>query len=90
MNQDEFEGKWKQLKGKIREKWGDLTDDEIDQIGGHKDQLIGKIQERYGYAKDQAEHQVEAYLHDDDVTSLFGNDAEERLFGDDSTKFGKA
>ncbi len=46
MNADTFQGRWAQLKGKIREKWGDLTDDEVEQIGGKKDQFIGRIQER--------------------------------------------
>ena len=58
MNKDVFQGKWKQLRGSIKEKWGKLTDDEFDQMGGHRDQLIGKIQERYGIQKDEAERQV--------------------------------
>jgi uncharacterized protein YjbJ (UPF0337 family) len=48
---DQIEGNWKQLKGKVREKWGLLTDDDVDTIGGKKDRLVGKIQERYGEAK---------------------------------------
>lgn len=55
MNWDVIEGKWDQLKGKLRAKWGDLTDDEVDQIGGRKDQLVGKLQEKYGLAKDAAD-----------------------------------
>ena len=61
MNWDTIKGQWKQLKGKAKEKWGDLTDDDLTQIGGQKDQLVGKIQERYGYAKDQAEREVEDF-----------------------------
>jgi uncharacterized protein YjbJ (UPF0337 family) len=62
MNADTFQGRWAQLKGKVREKWGDLTDDEVDQIGGRKDQFIGRIQERYGLAKDEAERQIDDWL----------------------------
>jgi uncharacterized protein YjbJ (UPF0337 family) len=55
MNQDVFEGNWKQLKGKMREKWGKLTDDDWDTVAGKKDQLLGKLQERYGYSREEAE-----------------------------------
>ena len=62
MNADTFQGRWAQLKGKVREKWGDLTDDEVEQIGGKKDQFVGRIQERYGLAKDEAERQIDDWL----------------------------
>lgn len=58
MNKDTIEGNWTQFKGKIREQWGKLTDDDIDVIAGKRDQLLGKIQERYGIAKDEAEKQT--------------------------------
>lgn len=58
MNWDIIKGNWKQFRGKVKETWGNLTDDELDTIGGHRDQLTGKIQERYGIAKDEAERQV--------------------------------
>lgn len=58
MNEDRIAGNWKQLKGKIKEKWGKLTDDELDVAGGKLDQVAGKIQERYGIAKDQAEREI--------------------------------
>lgn len=58
MNKDEAGGNWKQLKGKLKEKWGKLTDDDMTIVEGKRDQLVGKIQERYGYAKDQAEKEV--------------------------------
>jgi len=61
MNWDQIEGKWKQAIGKIKEKWGKLTDDDLQVIGGKRDQLVGKIQERYGVAKDEAEHQVDDF-----------------------------
>jgi uncharacterized protein YjbJ (UPF0337 family) len=59
MNWDRIEGNWKQFKGKVKEKWGELTDDELTEIGGKKDQLVGKIQERYGYQRDRAERELD-------------------------------
>jgi uncharacterized protein YjbJ (UPF0337 family) len=58
MNWDVIQGKWKQLKGNVKQRWGKITDDEFDQLGGHRDKLVGKIQERYGINKDEAEKQV--------------------------------
>lgn len=58
MNWDRIAGNWKQMKGALRERWGKLTDDELDRMAGQRDQLVGKIQERYGCAKDEAERQV--------------------------------
>ncbi|WP_034911449.1 MULTISPECIES: CsbD family protein [Erwinia] len=58
MNKDEAGGNWKQLKGKVKEKWGKLTDDDMTIVEGKRDQLVGKIQERYGYGKDQAEKEL--------------------------------
>ena len=58
MNSDRIEGNWKQLKGKVKEQWGKLTDDELDVIEGRRDQLAGRIQERYGLAREEAEKQV--------------------------------
>ena len=49
------------MKGKVKEQWGDLTDDEIDMIGGKKDQLIGRIQKRYGMAREDAARQVDEF-----------------------------
>jgi uncharacterized protein YjbJ (UPF0337 family) len=59
MNWDQVEGQWKQLKGKVKEKWGKLTDDDLTVIGGKRDQLCGKLQQRYGYSKEEAERHVE-------------------------------
>ena len=61
MNWDQVAGNWKQFKGKAREKWGQLTDDDFDRIAGQRDQLIGRIQERYGVAKNQAEKEVKEW-----------------------------
>lgn len=58
MNKDIAKGNFKQLKGKIKEQWGKLTDDEIDQLEGHTEILAGKLQERYGWEKEEAEAQV--------------------------------
>lgn len=60
MPSDVLEGNWSQMKGKVRETWGKLSDDEIEQIGGKRDQLVGKLQEKYGLAKAEAEKQVDA------------------------------
>lgn len=59
MDWNRIEGNWKQLKGKVQEQWGKLTDDDIAFIEGRREQLEGKIQERYGYAKDQAKKEVD-------------------------------
>ena len=58
MNEDTLKGNWLQVKGKIKEQWGKLTDDDLDVIAGKRDQLLGRIQERHGVAKDEAEKQV--------------------------------
>ena len=59
MDWNRVEGNWKQVKGKIKEQWGKLTDDDLDVIDGKRDQLEGKIQERYGYAKDQVNKDID-------------------------------
>ena len=61
MNQDTVKGNWKQLKGKVKERWGKLTDDDLDVIEGKSDQLAGVIQERYGIAREEAERQVKDF-----------------------------
>jgi uncharacterized protein YjbJ (UPF0337 family) len=58
MNKDRIEGNWKQLKGKVKEQWGKLTDDDLDVVAGKRDQLVGRIQERHGVSKDEADKQV--------------------------------
>jgi uncharacterized protein YjbJ (UPF0337 family) len=62
MDWNRIEGSWKQFKGKIREKWGDLTDDDLDKIEGHREQFEGMLQQRYGYAKDKAQTEVDDWL----------------------------
>jgi uncharacterized protein YjbJ (UPF0337 family) len=61
MNEDRMEGKWKQMKGALKSRWGKLTDDDLDVIEGQKDQLVGKVQERYGIAKEEAQKQVDEW-----------------------------
>ena len=61
MNWDQFEGKWKQVKGSAREQWGKLTDDDLDRISGLREQLVGKLQERYGLDKEAAEKQADEW-----------------------------
>ena len=62
MNRNILEGKWKQLRGEIREKWGELTDDDLDQIAGRSEKLAGMLQEKYGYTQMEAERQIDEFL----------------------------
>ena len=62
LNTDILEGKWKQIKGRIQEKWGELTSDELDQIAGKRTVLVGKLQEKYGFTREQAEQQINDFL----------------------------
>ena len=64
MNSDTIAGNWKQLKGKVKEKWGKLTDDDLKAIEGKKEQLIGKLQERYGYVQEKAKKEAEDFYRD--------------------------
>jgi uncharacterized protein YjbJ (UPF0337 family) len=62
MNWEQIKGNWTQFKGKVKEKWGKLTDDDLTTIAGQKDQLVGKLQERYGTEKDKVEKEVDEFL----------------------------
>ena len=62
MNWDTIKGNWKQMTGKVKEEWGELTDDEITEAEGDRDQLVGKIQAKYGIAKEEAEKQVDNFV----------------------------
>ncbi len=55
MNQDIFEGKWKEMKGQVKEWWGELTDDDLEKVEGKADRLVGLLQQKYGYSKEEAE-----------------------------------
>lgn len=77
MNWEHIGGKWKQVKGSIRENWGKLTDDDIDVIAGKRDRMLGKLQERYGYTKERAESAVDDWIHSLDQIER-GSDASTR------------
>jgi len=66
MTKEILKGKWKQLKGSIKNQWGKLTDDEIDRVEGETQKLIGLIQEKYGYTKEKAEAEVSEFLAGED------------------------
>lgn len=66
MNWDIIQGKWDQLKGSVKEKWGDLTDDELTQISGQQDKLAGKLQEKYGWTKEKADEEINSFFSDKD------------------------
>ena len=61
MNWNEIEGRWSTVCGKVKETWGELTDDDLKQISGKKDQLVGKLQEKYGIAKEEASKKADAF-----------------------------
>ncbi|HET8555145.1 MAG TPA: CsbD family protein [Rhodanobacteraceae bacterium] len=61
MNEDRIKGNWKQLSGRLKERWGDLTDDDLKRADGSREYLVGKVQERYGIAQDEATRQVEEF-----------------------------
>jgi uncharacterized protein YjbJ (UPF0337 family) len=64
VNNDILQGNWKQMKGQVRQWWGQLTDDDLEQIGGQKDKLVGALQKRYGYSREQAEQEVDTRFSD--------------------------
>jgi len=64
MNKDIFEGKWMEMRGQVKELWGKLTDDEIEQAGGKADQLIGLIQQKYGYTHEHAEEEFNRRINE--------------------------
>lgn len=63
MNQDIIQGKWTQIKGSLKSKWGKLTDDDVSRMDGNHQYLVGKLQERYGWDKDQAEREIREFEH---------------------------
>jgi uncharacterized protein YjbJ (UPF0337 family) len=69
MNEDTLKGQWTQIKGRVREQWGKLTNDDLDQIQGRAEQLIGKVQERYGIQRDEAKRQVDDFLRTAEPTT---------------------
>ena len=71
MNWDRVEGQWKQFKGTVKQKWGKLTDDDLDYINGSRDQFVGRLQERYGIAKDEASRQLDDWLKEQRETEAY-------------------
>ncbi|WP_169392606.1 MULTISPECIES: CsbD family protein [Psychrobacter] len=66
MNEHTLKGEWNQLKGTVKQKWADLTDDDLTHIEGSRDKLVGRVQERYGRAKDEAEREVDDWRREND------------------------
>lgn len=62
MNMDILEGQWKEIRGKVQQKWGDLTDDELDQINGRRTELEGVLQKKYGYTKERVANEVDDFI----------------------------
>ncbi len=62
MNSDEMKGNWKQLKGKVRQQWGKLTDDDVDRLDGSREELVGIVQKRYGEDRERAARQVDEWM----------------------------
>jgi uncharacterized protein YjbJ (UPF0337 family) len=62
MNWDQIEGKWKQMKGSVRQKWAELTDSDFEHIKGDREKFIGRLQERYGYSREQAQQELDEWM----------------------------
>lgn len=62
MNWDRIEGNWKEMKGRVKQQWGELTDDDLTVMSGKREELAGRLQQRYGYAKDRAEREIDDWL----------------------------
>ncbi len=62
MNEDILQGSWKQLRGKVKEQWGELTDDDLDKLDGKRDQMVGLLQKQYGYTREEAESQYNDFV----------------------------
>jgi uncharacterized protein YjbJ (UPF0337 family) len=69
VNADVIKGKWHQLKGDIRHRWGKLSDNDLDDVHGDFDEFIGKLQERYGYARDRARRELNEFMDSSDITA---------------------
>jgi uncharacterized protein YjbJ (UPF0337 family) len=63
MNEDILKGKWRQIKGEVKSRWGKLTDDDVDRVEGDAEKLIGRVQERYGYQRDEAQREVDEFFN---------------------------
>ena len=67
MNKDIIKGNWKEIKGKIRQQWGKLTDDDVSKMQGSYEELEGKLQSTYGYQKDQTKKEIDAFIKKHDL-----------------------
>ncbi len=63
MNEDIIKGKWKEIKGEVKQKWGKLTDDELIEVEGSEEKMVGLLQKKYGYAKDKAEEEYRGFMN---------------------------
>jgi uncharacterized protein YjbJ (UPF0337 family) len=70
MSDDIFKGKWKQLRGQVQQKWGDLTDDDLDRVQGAQTEFEGLLQERYGYTKERAKQEVDNFLRASETSRM--------------------
>jgi len=64
MNEDIFKGKWKEIKGSVKAKWGNLTDDDVTKVEGQSEKLVGILQKKYGYSKDKAQEEYNQFMDD--------------------------
>jgi uncharacterized protein YjbJ (UPF0337 family) len=64
MNKDIFKGKWKEMRGQLKERWGKLTDDELEQANGNAEQIVGLLQQKYGYTREAAEEEFNRRIED--------------------------
>lgn len=62
MNIDILKGHWKEIRGEIKKKWGNLTDDEVAETEGHEDKMVGLLQRKYGYARDKAQQEYDEFM----------------------------
>lgn len=67
MNKDVFKGKWKEVKGKVKQKWSELTDDDLNQIEGKTEELSGILQKKYGYGKEKADREIDDFMKKEDI-----------------------
>lgn len=68
MNWDQVEGRWKELKGSFRKKWGDFTDDDVDRMSGRREELAGQLQQRYGYTREEAHKQLDDWMASEETS----------------------
>lgn len=85
MNKDQFAGKWREMKGKVKEQWGKLTDDDMTRVDGRWDQLSGRLQERYGWEKERAEKEMNTWYSSYEKNNR-GRSTDENRFGSERNR----